>query len=218
MSRRLFRELREERGLAYEANSGNTHYRDTGALEIYAAVDPKNATVAIETILVELEKLKSGIPESELTKSKEFAKGRLLLRMEDTRSVAGWIGSQELLLGQVRTVDEVLQRVDVVVTPTMSTPAVRFDETDAMSASRSPSFTSPFAHSHVTTALVGSGMSVKMPLSSLTSGCISGAPGAIASSGSRTAGSSSYSTSTRSTPRASKARRGSVPAVFDPAG
>ncbi len=116
MSSRLFLELREERGLAYEANSGNSHYRDTGAFEIYAAVDPKNAVVAIETILAELEKLKSGIPESELTKSKEFAKGRLLLRMEDTRSVALWLGSQALMRKEMLTVDEVVERIDCITT------------------------------------------------------------------------------------------------------
>ena len=116
MSSRLFLELREERGLVYEANSGNSHYRDTGSFEIYAAVDPKNATIAIETILVELEKLKSGIPESELTKSKEFAKGRLLLRMEDTRSVALWLGSQALMRKEMLTVDEVVERIDGITT------------------------------------------------------------------------------------------------------
>ena len=116
MSSRLFLELREERGLVYEANSGNSHYRDTGSFEIYAAVDPKNATIAIETIMVELEKLKSGIPESELTKSKEFSKGRLLLRMEDTRSVALWLGSQALMRKEMLTVDEVVERIDGITT------------------------------------------------------------------------------------------------------
>ena len=116
MSSRLFLELREERGLVYEANSGNSHYRDTGSFEVYAAVDPKNVIIAIETIMVELEKLKSGIPESELTKSKEFAKGRLLLRMEDTRSVALWLGSQALMRKEMLTVDEVVERIDCITT------------------------------------------------------------------------------------------------------
>ena len=34
--------------------------------------------------------------------------------MEDTRSVAGWIGSQELLLGRVQTVDEVVEQIEAV--------------------------------------------------------------------------------------------------------
>ena len=39
---------------------------------------------------------------------------------------------------------EVLRRVDVVASPTMSTPAPRFDEVDAMSTARVPSFTGPY--------------------------------------------------------------------------
>jgi predicted Zn-dependent peptidase len=34
--------------------------------------------------------------------------------MEDTRSVAGWLGAQELLLGEILTVDQVVQRIDQV--------------------------------------------------------------------------------------------------------
>ncbi len=41
-----------------------------------------------------------------------MAKGRIQLRMEDTRSVAGWLGSQELLLGKILTVDEVVREID----------------------------------------------------------------------------------------------------------
>ena len=50
----------------------------------------------------------------ELHKGKEMARGHIQLRMEDTRSVAGWLGSQELLLGEILTVDEVVARIDAV--------------------------------------------------------------------------------------------------------
>ncbi len=36
------------------------------------------------------------------------------MRMEDTRSDAGWQGTQELLTGEVLTVDEVVARIDAV--------------------------------------------------------------------------------------------------------
>ena len=39
---------------------------------------------------------------------------------------------------------DVLRRVDVVASPTMSNPAPRFDEMDAMTTSRVPSFTGPY--------------------------------------------------------------------------
>ena len=55
-----------------------------------------------------------GITEFELIKAKEYAKGRLLLRMEDSRSVAAWIGTQELLLNKISTVEEVIQEIDSV--------------------------------------------------------------------------------------------------------
>ena len=39
---------------------------------------------------------------------------------------------------------QVLREVDVIVSPTMSNPPPRFDETDAMTTSRVPSFTGPY--------------------------------------------------------------------------
>ena len=44
----------------------------------------------------------------------QFIKGRLQLRMEDTRAVASWMGGQELLRREILTVDEVLDIVDDV--------------------------------------------------------------------------------------------------------
>ena len=55
-----------------------------------------------------------GITEFDLIKAKEYAKGRLLLRMEDSRSVAAWTGTQELLLNKISTVEEVIQAIDSV--------------------------------------------------------------------------------------------------------
>jgi len=51
------------------------------------------------------------VEEGELAKAKQLAAGRLELRMEDTRAVSGWVGSQELLLGRVLTPDEVLEKI-----------------------------------------------------------------------------------------------------------
>lgn len=115
MSSRLFQEIREERGLAYDVHSYVSHFLDAGAATVYAGVDPKRVEGTIEAVLKELSRLKSeDIPPEELTKAKEFSKGRLLLRMEDTRSVASWIGAQELLLDRILTVDEVVEKVDEV--------------------------------------------------------------------------------------------------------
>lgn len=114
MSSRLFLELREERALVYDVHSYPSEFRDTGSFTIYAGCDPANARVTVEAVLEENHKLLKGMPAAELAKAKEMAKGRIQLRMEDTRSIAGWIGSQELLLGRVQSVDEVVQQIDAV--------------------------------------------------------------------------------------------------------
>jgi predicted Zn-dependent peptidase len=114
MSSRLFMELRERRGLCYDVHSYATHFLDTGAFSVYAGVDPRNAPVALEAILVELGKIRDGVPEAEIRKAKELTKGHILLRMEDTRSVSGWVGAQELLHRTIKTADDVVDEVEGV--------------------------------------------------------------------------------------------------------
>ncbi|MEW6142253.1 MAG: pitrilysin family protein [Chloroflexota bacterium] len=116
MSSRLFLEIRERLGLAYDIRSYTTQHLDTGSLIIYAGVDPKKTSTAVTSILEQLALTKDGIPEVELTKAKELAKGRLLLRMEDSRNVAGWIGAQELLTGRIMSIDEVITEIEAVTT------------------------------------------------------------------------------------------------------
>ena len=114
MSSRLFLELREKQGLVYDVHTTTSHLKDCGTFIAYAGVDPKNTKKAIQSILRELDRIKEGVPEGELHKAKEYLKGRLVLRMEDTRSVAAWLGAQELLHDQVLTVEQVLAKVDAI--------------------------------------------------------------------------------------------------------
>ena len=115
MSSRLFCEIRDRLGLAYSINSFVEHLSDTGSVVIYAGVEPKNLKVAIKVILEQLSLLKETmVPEVELSKAKELAKGRLLLRMEDSRNVAGWMGGQETLTGRILSVDQVITIIDAI--------------------------------------------------------------------------------------------------------
>jgi predicted Zn-dependent peptidase len=114
MSSRLFTEIRDRLGLAYSIHSYVDHFLDTGAITIYAGVEPKNLPVAIKAILEQLSQLRELVPEAELAKAKELAKGRLLLRMEDSRSVAGWMGGQEILTGRILSVDQVTSIIDAI--------------------------------------------------------------------------------------------------------
>ena len=114
MSSRLFLNLREEQGLAYDVNSSASSYRDTGALVVYCGVEPSKTNDAVKTIVQEFHGMHEEPSEQELTKAREYSKGTLLLRMEDTRAVASWLGGQELLQNNVRTPDDIVGLLDAV--------------------------------------------------------------------------------------------------------
>jgi len=114
MSSRLFLELRERLGLCYDVHSYVTHFLDAGSFGVYAAVDPANGHKAVGALMLELRRLTEGIPEAELHKAKELAKGRMLLRLEDTRAVSGWLGGQEILTGEILSPEEVVARLEAV--------------------------------------------------------------------------------------------------------
>lgn len=114
MSSRLFEEVREKRGLAYDVHSAASMYTDCGALLVGSGVDPKRAFEAIKVIVEELVKLLDGLPAAELEQARELSKGRLILRMEDSRSVATSIGVQELVKGRVETVDDMIAEFNKV--------------------------------------------------------------------------------------------------------
>ncbi len=115
MSSRLFTEIREKRGLAYSIYSYLSAMHDTGAVGVYAGVDPRRIEDAIKAVLAEWDGLRQeSVPADELTRAKEFVKGRLLLQMEDSFSVAAWVGHQEALSPEVLTVDEVVEAIETV--------------------------------------------------------------------------------------------------------
>ena len=112
MSSRLFIEIRENLGLAYDVHSGVSHFQDTGSFVVTAGVEPARTYDALETILDQLSGIKDEVPEAEIVKAKHLAAGRLMLQMEDTRAVSGWNGAQELLYGRVHNADEVVELIN----------------------------------------------------------------------------------------------------------
>ncbi len=115
MSSRLFLDVRERQGLAYSVGSYTSFLSDTGAIILYAGVAPQKAGDVISAMMEQLDLLREKqVPQPELTKAKEFLKGRILLRMEDTFANAQWFGKQEVLNQGVLTVDQVIAHLDKV--------------------------------------------------------------------------------------------------------
>lgn len=133
MSSRLFTEIREERGLAYDVHSYVGHFHDTGIFGVYAGVDPPNAVETARAIIEQLALVRdTPVPGDEVQQARDLAKGRLELRMEDTRSVSGWVGGQELLLGRVLTPEDVVEAIDKVTTEDLSRVAADLLRTETL--------------------------------------------------------------------------------------
>jgi predicted Zn-dependent peptidase len=115
MSSRLFLNIRERLGLAYDVHSFTQKHRDTGYLGVYLGVDPKKALEAVQAVVAALQGFcDREVERDELDRAKEFTKGRLRLELETTNGVAFWLTYQELLMGQIRTIEEEVKLVDAV--------------------------------------------------------------------------------------------------------
>ncbi len=115
MTSRLFLNIRERLGLAYDVHSFTQKHRDTGYLGIYLGADPQRAPKAIDAAIAEMRGLaEHEVDAEELSRAKEFTKGRLRLELETTNGVAFWLTYQELVMGEVRTVEREVEAVDAV--------------------------------------------------------------------------------------------------------
>lgn len=113
MSSRLFIEIREKLGLAYHIRSYVTSYEDTGALSIFAGLDKAKVSLALTTIMRELQKIAADpVSSEEVIRAKEFIKGKLTLSMEDSAERIQWLATQQLIQGRVETLEAKLKKID----------------------------------------------------------------------------------------------------------
>jgi predicted Zn-dependent peptidase len=115
MSSRLFLELRERRSLAYDVSTFGATFGDCGTFGVHAGFHPDQADAVVGAILDELERVvQDPVTDSELDRARSYTRGRLQLRMEETGSVAAWLGVGESLLPRIMTVDEVIEQLEAV--------------------------------------------------------------------------------------------------------
>jgi predicted Zn-dependent peptidase len=115
MSSRLFTEVRERRGLAYYVFGINHSYTDAGSLYSQAGVDINRADEAVETIARELQRIVDEPVESaELEKSRNLAKGRFLLQLENPQGMIMFGLRREVLEGEAVEPREVQEGLDAV--------------------------------------------------------------------------------------------------------
>jgi predicted Zn-dependent peptidase len=115
MSSRLFTEVRERRGLAYYIYGHQQGYTDTGTLFAQGGVDINRIDDAVQTVVAEFARIAAEpIEADELEKARNFAKGRLVLSLEDPKGMIMFGLRNEVLEGNLREPDEVLAGLDAV--------------------------------------------------------------------------------------------------------
>lgn len=115
MSARLFRLIREERGLAYAVYSMALHYSDAGAWLVYAGVAPERVDEVLELILGEFASLRrDGISREELRLAKAKLRGNLILDLEGNSDRMFRLGTQAVAGQPIRPPDALIARLEAV--------------------------------------------------------------------------------------------------------
>jgi len=131
MSSRLFREVREERGLAYAVYAFRLTYADAGAWGVYVGTTPSQTDTAMTVIRDELSKvMEEGITEEEMQRAKGSMRGGLALSLEDSSSRMVRLGRDELAGMPHLSTDDRFEKLDAVTLEDVQKVAQEMYSTD----------------------------------------------------------------------------------------
>jgi predicted Zn-dependent peptidase len=126
MSSRLFKEVRERRGLAYSVGSGASRYSDIGVMSVSAGVTLEHLEEATRVIRHELFRLvDEPAGEDEATKARDFSIGNFRLGLESTMALAQRAGEALLMTGEIEPIEDVVAAIAAVTPAEMQRVAQR---------------------------------------------------------------------------------------------
>ncbi len=115
MSSRLFQRVREEMGLCYSVFTYQSFYGKGGVVGVYVGTRPGTEEAAVSAVRLELDRVaREGLPVDELEMAKQQLKGQVMLSMESTGARLSRLSSAALHGERLRTLDEILERVNAV--------------------------------------------------------------------------------------------------------
>ncbi len=116
-SSRLFREIREKRGLAYALMADAEHYTDSGYLSVYVGTPHDKLKEVVRRVVEAFGKIRDeGVSERELARAKDFYRGHLAIGLESSDEVASFFGTQELFKKTLMAPEAVMERIQAVTT------------------------------------------------------------------------------------------------------
>ena len=112
MSARLFTKVREERGLCYAIGARYHCLKEAAGIMCYAGTTPDKAQETLDVIIQQFNELGDGISEEEIQRAKVGLESSLILSSESSSSRAGSIAGDYYMLGRVRSLDEIKEKID----------------------------------------------------------------------------------------------------------
>ena len=115
MSSRLFMAVRERRGLAYSVHTMTESFHDAGYLATQAGVEHENLEKTIKVILAEYRQIATEkVEAAELSKAKEYIKGKMAMGLEGSDDVVEYLVSQETIRGTISLPKDKAKAIDSV--------------------------------------------------------------------------------------------------------
>ena len=115
MSSRLFEELREKKSLCYDISTELRKYKDSGAFLIHLGLDKSKITVAIRSILKELNKLKrNNLLSKELDRAKDYLLGQITMSLERPQGRMFYLAESYVTLGKIYPIEEIKKRIESI--------------------------------------------------------------------------------------------------------
>jgi len=112
MSSRLFTEVRQKRGLVYHVSCSYHSLKNHAGMFTYAGTRPELAQETFDVTISELRRLAQGIQREELVRSRTRLKSALVMQGESTSARANVLAGDWYHLGHLRSLRELLQRID----------------------------------------------------------------------------------------------------------
>lgn len=115
MSSRLFMNVRERKGLAYSIYAYHQDFTDTGQFGVYAGVTNEKIGDALHAVFHEFERVREKeISQKELDSAKQKIIGSAQMAFENTATVSDAFGTEQLLHGEIETLDEFRDKIEAV--------------------------------------------------------------------------------------------------------
>lgn len=112
MSSRLYESVREKEGLCYSIHSSPISYLGAGYFMIQSGFARDGAHKALGIVMKELNKMKTkAVTTEELSRARQYLKGRIMLSLEDSGRLANWYAKGVLLNGKITTPEKRLMQL-----------------------------------------------------------------------------------------------------------